>query len=188
MPCCACCSVSWCVQLQVWVGAEVCTAAGSLWAAHVLPSPDGVCHPGPGPALLQDVGKAAGCPLHTSAPKVTSPQGCVGTSEAENQGGVSITRPHLTPLSLFGTSLLRLKEVPRQSRSSLPLKVTLSQHHCRFPDSLQATCDIGDELMLEARVLLQPAPGMARPGAETTGTVLTLCWGPALPLPGCTFR
>lgn len=48
----------------------------------------------------------------------------MGTSGAENQGGVSIPRPQLTPLSLFGTSLLCLKEVPRQSRSSLPLKVS----------------------------------------------------------------
>lgn len=64
------------------------------------------------------------------------PTGLCGTSGAENQGGESIPRPQLAPLSLFGTSLLCLKEVPRQSRSSLPLKGSLSEHHCGYPDSL----------------------------------------------------
>lgn len=114
----------------------MCTVAGSLWAARVLPSPDGVCHPGAGTSLLQDVGEAAGCPQHASALEGTGLQGCVGTSGAENQGGVSIPRPQLAPLSLFGTSLLCLEEVPRQSRRSLPLKVSLSQHQCGYPDSL----------------------------------------------------
>lgn len=52
----------------------------------------------------------------------------------------------------------------------------------------QAACVPGDELMLEARVLLQPAPGMGRPEAGSIGTVLILCWGPEVPLPGCGFR
>lgn len=91
----------------------MCTVAGSLWGVHVLPSPDGVCHPGAGTASLQDVAEAAGRPRHPSALERTSPQGCVGIPKAENQGGVSTPRPQLPLPSLFGTSLLCLEEVPR---------------------------------------------------------------------------
>ena len=178
----------------------MCTVSGCLQGVacglRVLPIPDGVCHPGAGTASLQDGAEAAGCPLHPGA-LGGSAQGAAAAHRAVwAPQGLSIRvvwaplDPSCPPRSLFTMALLCLEEMPRLSRGSLPLKVTLSQHRCAYPASLhketEVACVSGAGLILEVKELLstlclspapQPAPGQGKDWGREHKGLSHLCAG-----------
>lgn len=93
-------------------------------------------------ALQQDMAEGAGCPLYPSTLREPAQGAAAAYRAVWAPQGLS-TRvvwapqdPSCPAPSLLAMTRLCLEEMPRLSRVSQPLKVTLSQHCCRYPDSL----------------------------------------------------